>query len=203
MITATIPITWASSIIVNESTDAIDYYDGFDTQEMVIGVRAYQWGWEYYYPKDLDLFSNLKNKKNIFYGNKLSVEKKNFDSRSQVFYNLFLNSETSVFNLNPLLCFFLKLDNFKFLTFSDVLTSTGLITKNEDQAFQKSKFFSSFSSSFFYSSRTFLNKNFFFYNKNSSFINILNSNDLSSFSINDFLTYHSFKTKNLPIFDFK
>jgi hypothetical protein len=30
------------SIIVSESTDATDYYDGFGTSEVVVGVRAYQ-----------------------------------------------------------------------------------------------------------------------------------------------------------------
>jgi hypothetical protein len=30
------------SIIVSESTDATDYYDGFGTNEVIVGVRAYQ-----------------------------------------------------------------------------------------------------------------------------------------------------------------
>jgi len=30
------------SIIVSESTDATDYYDGFGTSEVVVGVRAFQ-----------------------------------------------------------------------------------------------------------------------------------------------------------------
>jgi hypothetical protein len=37
-----VPVTWAISIIVSESTDATDYYDGFGTGELVVGVRAYQ-----------------------------------------------------------------------------------------------------------------------------------------------------------------
>jgi hypothetical protein len=42
LITAVIPVTWAGSIIVHESTDAVDFYDGFGTSEMAVGVRAYQ-----------------------------------------------------------------------------------------------------------------------------------------------------------------
>jgi len=42
LITATVPVTWAISIIVSESVDASDYYDGFGTGEIVIGIRAYQ-----------------------------------------------------------------------------------------------------------------------------------------------------------------
>lgn len=41
-ITATVPLTWAGAIIVSESTDPIDYYDGFGAAEMVVGIRAYQ-----------------------------------------------------------------------------------------------------------------------------------------------------------------
>jgi hypothetical protein len=42
LITACVPVSWAISIIVNESTDAIDLNDGFGTAELVVGVRAYQ-----------------------------------------------------------------------------------------------------------------------------------------------------------------
>jgi hypothetical protein len=30
------------SIIISESVDAADYYDGFGTGEIVVGIRAYQ-----------------------------------------------------------------------------------------------------------------------------------------------------------------
>jgi len=42
LITACVPVTWAMSIIVSESTDATDYYDGFGTNEVIVGVRSYQ-----------------------------------------------------------------------------------------------------------------------------------------------------------------
>ena len=71
LITATVPVTWAISIIVSESTDATDYYDGFGTGELVIGVRAYQWGWHYYYPKSVDINYNVKPNYSSFVGNSL------------------------------------------------------------------------------------------------------------------------------------
>ena len=71
LITATVPITWAISIIVSESTDATDYYDGFGTGELIVGVRAYQWGWHYYYPKHADLSYNVKPNYSAFVGNSL------------------------------------------------------------------------------------------------------------------------------------
>lgn len=74
LITACVPVSWATSIIVHESTDAIDYYDGFGTSEMVVGIRAYQWGWEYYYPRDLDLNYTQKPSYSAFIGNSLRYE---------------------------------------------------------------------------------------------------------------------------------
>jgi heme/copper-type cytochrome/quinol oxidase subunit 2 len=71
LITATVPVTWAISIIVSESTDATDYYDGFGTGELIIGVRAYQWGWHYYYPKHADLNYNVKPSYSSFVGRSL------------------------------------------------------------------------------------------------------------------------------------
>jgi hypothetical protein len=44
LITACVPVSWAASIIISETVDATDYYDGFGTGEIVIGIRAYQWG---------------------------------------------------------------------------------------------------------------------------------------------------------------
>jgi hypothetical protein len=43
MITAIVPVSWAISIIVSETVDATDYYDGFGTTEIVISIRAAQW----------------------------------------------------------------------------------------------------------------------------------------------------------------
>ena len=62
LITSTVPITWAASIIIHESTDAVELADGTGTTEMAVGIRAYQWGWEYYYPRSLDFgFSKQRN----------------------------------------------------------------------------------------------------------------------------------------------
>jgi heme/copper-type cytochrome/quinol oxidase subunit 2 len=62
------------SIIVNESTDAIDLNDGFGTAELVVGVRAYQWGWEYYYPRSIDLNYSVRPSYSTFIGNSLNYK---------------------------------------------------------------------------------------------------------------------------------
>jgi heme/copper-type cytochrome/quinol oxidase subunit 2 len=59
------------SIIISETVDAADYYDGFGTGEIVIGIRAYQWGWEYFYPKSIDLHYNVNPSYSVVVGNSL------------------------------------------------------------------------------------------------------------------------------------
>jgi hypothetical protein len=48
-----IPIAWAIAIVVDESHEPIDDSDDWGTGEIVAGIRAYQWGWEYSFPKNL------------------------------------------------------------------------------------------------------------------------------------------------------
>jgi len=71
MITACVPVSWATAIIVTETVDVVDYYDGFSTGEIVIGIRAYQWGWEYFYPKSIDLNYNVNPSYSTLMGNSL------------------------------------------------------------------------------------------------------------------------------------
>ena len=71
LITACVPVSWAASIIISETVDATDYYDGFGTGEIVVGIRAYQWGWEYFYPKGIDLNYNVKPSYSEMVGNSL------------------------------------------------------------------------------------------------------------------------------------
>ena len=71
LITACVPVSWAASIIISESTDTADLNDGFGTGEVVLGVRAYQWGWEYYYPRSIDLGYNVTPTYSSFVGNSL------------------------------------------------------------------------------------------------------------------------------------
>lgn len=71
LITACVPVSWAISIIISESTDAVDYYDGFGTGELILGIRAYQWGWQYYYPKGIDLAYSVTPTYSSFMGKSL------------------------------------------------------------------------------------------------------------------------------------
>lgn len=141
LITATVPVTWATSIIVNESTDAIDYYDGFGTTELVVGIRAYQWGWEYYYPKDIDLNYNIRPTYSAFIGNSL---KYNHGADAMVRNNnlwKFYQNKTTDQVVTPAHILAIPFDNFRllnFLNFNDI----GSSPLQEMNAFKKIKMFS-------------------------------------------------------------
>lgn len=141
LITATVPVSWAASIIINESTDAIDFYDGFGTTEMVVGIRAYQWGWEYYYPKDLDLNYNLKHNYSAFVGNSLKYNSTSaLNLKSTNLWKFYQNKSMDSI-VTPAHLLLLPLDNYKilnFLNFNDV----GMNNLNEPTAFKKIKMFS-------------------------------------------------------------
>ncbi len=141
LITATVPVTWAISIIVNESTDAIDYYDGFGTTELVVGIRAYQWGWEYYYPKDVDLNYNIKPSYSKFVGNSLKYTKTSDSSLTTNNLWKYYQNKTNDQVITPAHILTLPLDNYKllnFLNFNDV----GANSAQEINAFKKIRMFS-------------------------------------------------------------
>lgn len=151
MITACVPVSWATSIIISESTDAIDYYDGFGTTELVIGIRAYQWGWEYYYPKDIDLNYNIKPTYSHFIGNSLKYNSSN--NLTQKTNNLwkFYQNKNSDHVITPAHVLFFSLDNFKifnYLNFNDI----GSNVLTESNIFRKIKNFSKFTSPVFVNS---------------------------------------------------
>lgn len=136
LLTATVPVSWAASIIISESTDAIDYYDGFGTTELVIGIRAYQWGWEYYYPKDLDLNYNLKHNYSSFIGNSLKYNTTtDTNTHTNNFWKFYQNKGTDAV-VTPAHLLLLPLDNYKilnFLNFNDI----GANPLSESNAFKK------------------------------------------------------------------
>ena len=71
IITASVPVSWALSIIISETVDAADYYDGFGTGELVVSIRAYQWGWVYYFPKNIDINYDVNPTNSSSVGNSL------------------------------------------------------------------------------------------------------------------------------------
>ena len=146
LITACVPITWAVSIIVTESTDASDFYDGFGAAEITIGVRAYQWGWEYYYPKNIDLNYNVKSSYSAFIGNSLKYTTASEKTRSNNNLWKFYQNKTSDEVLTPAHLLLLPLDNKKLVNFLD-FNDIGSNTLKESMAFKKIKTISKTSNS--------------------------------------------------------
>ena len=138
LITACVPVSWATSIIVSESTDAIDYYDGFGTTELVVGIRAYQWGWEYYYPKDIDLNYNIKNNYSTFIGNSLKYYKTtDINLKSNNLWKFYQNKNFDSI-ITPAHLIILPIDNNKLLNFLN-FNDLGSNPLNEPVAFKKTR----------------------------------------------------------------
>lgn len=141
LITAIVPVSWAASIIISESTDAIDYFDGFGTTEIVIGIRAYQWGWEYYYPKDIDLNYNVRKNYSMFAGNSLKYNKTSEVNSAAGNVWKFYQNKPYDFVVTPAHLLLLPVDNYKilnFLNFSDIGTNVF----NESALFKQTRMFS-------------------------------------------------------------
>ena len=133
LITACVPVSWAISIIVNESADATDINDGFGTSELVVGVRAYQWGWEYYYPKSVDLNYNVKPSYNTFIGNSLYYSRTSAHTvSSQTLWRMYQNKEDDVV-VTPAHILFAPLTTTSILNFSNI----GINTLQETSSFAK------------------------------------------------------------------
>lgn len=86
LITACVPVSWAIAIIISETVDATDYYDGFGTGELIIGIRAYQWGWEYFYPKNIDLNYNLNVASSNIFGRSILYSRSTLKSTDNTFF---------------------------------------------------------------------------------------------------------------------
>lgn len=227
LITACVPVSWATSIIVNESTDAIDYFDGFGTTELVVGIRAYQWGWEYYYPKDIDLNYNIKKNYSIFAGNSLKYNKSSdINTNTNNLWKFYQNKNFDQI-ITPAHLLVLPIDNSKilnFLNFNDV----GSNSVYEANAFKRIKMFSktytsglnfslnSFSSKYKKFTNLYINDNFFLdsylyglkrqqnflpssavLNNNISFINLYSINKLINFNLKNNIKFST------EVFDLK
>lgn len=136
LITAIVPVTWAISIIVGESTDAADTFDGFATNEVMVGIRAYQWGWEYFYPKDINLQYNVAPTYSAFIGNSLKYSpSSDLTLKSNALWKQYQKKDLDQV-VTPAHLLILPVDNhkmFSLLNFNDI----GATTSNKSTAFKK------------------------------------------------------------------
>ena len=174
LITACVPVTWAMSIIVSESTDATDYYDGFGTSEIVVGVRAFQWGWEYFYPKNIDLNYNIKPSYSTFIGNSLKYSTASEKTLNANDVWKFYQNKNDDAVITPAHLLVLPLDNTKLFNFMN-FNNIGANTLQESNAFKKVRMFSKvYTTNLVHTPSTFTNK---YVNLNSLYSN---ENDLNT-----------------------
>lgn len=142
LITACLPVSWAISIIISETVDATDYYDGFGTGEIVIGIRAYQWGWEYFYPKNIDLNYNIKPSYSVFMGNSLKYSNTSSEVlKSNSLWKFYQNTSSNTLSTTPastLLSPNDSINNLNLIDFSNI----GANTLADSMAFKKIQNFS-------------------------------------------------------------
>lgn len=135
LITAIVPVTWATSIIIHESTDAVDMFDGGGTTNISVGIRAYQWGWEYYYPRSLDLHRKVNPYAGVFLGRTIvNTPYCGIDGLQRKHINKSINRFDDAVNISPhLLILPSKTSSIPFFS---KLNHSGRNTKAEHVAFR-------------------------------------------------------------------
>merc|ERR1711976_137415 len=127
---------------VTETVDAADYYDGFSTGEIVIGIRAYQWGWEYFYPKSIDLNYNVNPSYSAVVGKSLKYFNSSSNSlKSNTLWKYHQNNKNSNLSSTPAHVILTPTDNSNLVNFMN-LDNIGVSTIKDSTAFKKIQFFS-------------------------------------------------------------
>lgn len=142
LITACVPVSWAMAIIISETVDAADYYDGFGTGQIVIGIRAYQWGWEYFYPKTIDLNYNVKPSYSSVIGNSLKYTNSSSENlNSNSFWKSYQRKNMQSISSSPAHLLLSPSDNSKLISGSS-FNNIGLSSVKDSSAFKKIQYFS-------------------------------------------------------------
>lgn len=142
LITASVPVTWAASIIISETVDAADYYDGFGSGEIVIGIRAYQWGWEYFYPKGIDLNYNVNPSYSSMVGNSLKYTTTNSNTlNSNTLWKYYQNKNNNKTTSTPAHLVLAPSDSDKILNFMK-FSDLGTDNLKDSSTFKKIQYFS-------------------------------------------------------------
>lgn len=186
IITACVPVSWAIAIIISETVDATDYYDGFGTGQIVIGIRAYQWGWEYFYPKTIDLNYKVKPSYSTFTGNSLKYSSSSTENvHSNSFWKAYQRKTLQSISSSPAHLLLSPIDNSKVLN-SVSFNNIGLTSIKDSTAFKKIQYFSKLTNNGSSSNLSNLNNR---YAKINNFY-------LNSYDFNNSYSYGTFRQHN-------
>jgi heme/copper-type cytochrome/quinol oxidase subunit 2 len=192
-----VPVSWATAIIITETVDAADYYDGFSTGEIVIGIRAYQWGWEYFYPKSIDLNYNVNPSYSAVVGNSLKYFNSSSNSlKSNTLWKYHQNNKNSNMSSTPAHVVLTPSDNSNIVNFMD-LDNIGISTVKDSTAFKKIQFFSKTNPTNLFNVKSDFQNSF--EKVNSFFLNDLDFNQSYTYGMDRQHTYTS-TYSTLPMF---
>lgn len=185
-ITAVVPLVWAYAILLSESVDANDYNDGSGTGQIVIGIRAYQWGWEYFYPKSINLNYNLKPSYSSIVGNSLKYSNSSsLNLGSNSFWKAYQKKNSQNLSSSPIHLLMSPTDNSKLIS-GISFNNIGLSSIKESSAFKKIQYFSKINN---------LNSDSFTSNFSNRY-NKINSMYLNTSKFNDSYSYGTFRQHN-------
>ena len=198
LITACVPVSWAMAIIISETVDATDYYDGFGTGQIVIGIRAYQWGWEYFYPKTIDLNYNVKPSYSSVIGNSLKYSNSSSENlNSNSFWKSYQRKNMQSISSSPAHLLLSPSDNSRLISGSS-FNNVGLSSIKDSSAFKKIQYYSKTNNQPCASSISHFNNRY----------NRINSLYLNTSKFNDSYSYGTFRqhnytslNSNLPMFE--
>jgi len=161
-----------------------------------VGIRAYQWGWEYFYPKSIDLNYNVSPSYSFIVGNSLKYNTSSHNTISgNKLWKYYQNKKTNN-NINtPAHLILSSVDNSNFINFIN-FNDFGLNSLNESSAFKKIQSFTKTNQTTLFNSKSDFESSF---NKVSRLYNI-DSNLIDSLSYGTYRqqTYNSLSsTTNL------
>jgi hypothetical protein len=108
----------------------------------VIGIRAYQWGWEYFYPKNIDLNYNLKPSYSLITGNSLKYSNSSsLNLKTNTLWKYYQNKNTSSATITPAHLVLAPNDKSNILNFMN-FNNIGVSTVKDSTAFKKIQYFS-------------------------------------------------------------
>ena len=198
LITACVPVSWAMAIIISETVDAADYYDGFGTGQIVIGIRAYQWGWEYFYPKTIDLNYNVKPSYSSVIGNSLKYTNSSSENlSSNSFWKSYQRKNMQSISSSPAHLLLSPSDNSKLISGAS-FNNVGLSSVKDSSAFKKIQYFSKTNNQPCTTNISHFNNR---YNKiNSMYLNTSKFNDAYSYGT---FRQHNFMSLNANLSSFE
>ncbi len=108
-LTAIIPMTWSITMLMHANTNSSNFDENTDSTSFSLTIIAYQWGWNYFFPKDvLNNYNDTFDYSNLFPNN--NYIKDNINLSHNLYKNNNINFENLYINYNDSLDFINKIN---------------------------------------------------------------------------------------------